>query len=182
MTIREQRKITRLLSLYNMIPNLLWSALGLVPISIYCYRHVLANRFSLMLVLSLFPILLPRSRMQRLMLSNSPRFYEKLGVRFINHLAQNGTVISWLVRKKDPLFTFMRPTRISVKRLIGQSYMFEKFHLVLFVFFLLVSIHAAANGDLKWMLAITACNLFYNVYPNLLQQYKRIRLEGFNKA
>lgn len=182
MNISEQRNTARLLSWYNMIPNLLWSAVGLVPISIYCYRHLSASRFWLMLVLSLFPILLPRSVMQQLMLSSSPRFYKKIGVPFINHLAQNGTVINWLVRKKYPLFRFMRPTRISVKRLIGQSYMFEKFHLVLFVFFLLVSMHAAANGDLKWMLAITACNLFYNVYPNLLQQYIRIRLERFNKA
>ncbi len=37
---QELSKLKRLLNWYNMIPNVVWSVLNLVPISIYCYNMV----------------------------------------------------------------------------------------------------------------------------------------------
>ena len=59
-----------------------------------------------------------------------------------------------------------------------QTYLFEKFHFSLFLFFAFMTIHAGSHGYWYWVLILTISNLLYNVYPNLLQQYIRVKLES----
>jgi len=54
--------------------------------------------------------------------------------------------------------------------------MFEKFHFIMFVFFILITIYALVENHFWWAIIISATNLLYNIYPNLLQQYVRLKL------
>jgi len=66
--------------------------------------------------------------------------------------------------------------RSSINKLLQQTYMFEKFHFIMFVFFSLITLYAMVNKHFWWAVIISITNLFYNIYPNLLQQYIRLKL------
>jgi hypothetical protein len=111
-------------------------------------------------------------------LSRNTNWYRKMGVKHINSLAQNGTLVNQLLRKKFPTFKTISRNRASIKKQYNQTYFFEKFHFSLFLFFISVTVYAAINGEFDWVIILTICNLLYNVYPNLLQQYIRLKLKS----
>ena len=49
----------------------------------------------------------------------------------------------------------------------------------MFFIFLLVTIYALLNSFWIWVIVLAMANLIYNVFPNLLQQYVRIRMKEF---
>ena len=175
---QELRKITRVAAIYNMIPNLLWTALFLIPITIFCYKFVSAITIFILLVISLIPIFFPNSFFDKIQLSKSPYWYRKMGVRHINRLAQNGAIVNQLLKKRFPGFKTISRSKSSIKKQYNQTYFFEKFHFFLFLFFTSLTIHAAIRGYFDWVLILIICNLLYNVYPNLLQQYIRLKLRS----
>lgn len=61
---------------------------------------------------------------------------------------------------------------------IRDTYVYEKFHFLLFVFFTLSMVYALAKGYWGWAAVLGVTNLLYNVYPNLLQQYIRLKLKA----
>ena len=166
---------------YNAVPNIIWSILNLLPVSIFCYRFVNLKLLLLFLLISGFAVLLPKAFFQNIQLSNSVRVYKKLGVHWINKFTQNGEIINRLVRKKNPEYRVVSIKKPSINRLVGQTYMFEKFHFLLFIFFILITASAIIMQYPGWALIITVTNIIYNVYPCLLQQYIRIRLLNFQK-
>ncbi|MDE3250773.1 MAG: hypothetical protein KGO82_19075, partial [Bacteroidota bacterium] len=68
-----------------------------------------------------------------------------------------------------------------ISALISQTYMFERFHWMLFIIFALVMADALSGGHLVWGLVLLISNIIYNVCPNLLQQYLRLRLRRLSK-
>ena len=52
---RELLRIKRLLNWYNMIPNVAWSVLNLVPVSIYCYNRVGHRSLYIFIAVSVIP-------------------------------------------------------------------------------------------------------------------------------
>jgi hypothetical protein len=161
-----------------MIPNLLWTALFLIPITIFCYRFMSPVTIFMLLGISLIPIFFPNSFFDRIQLSRNANWYRKIGVRHINSLAQNGTLVNKLLRRKFPTFKSISSHRTSLIKQYKQTYFFEKFHFSLFLFFISVTIYAAINDHFDWGIILTFCNLLYKVYPNLLQQYIRIKLKS----
>lgn len=164
-----------------MVPSLFWSAAVLVPISMYCYRLLEPKLLWIFLGLSLIPIFLPNAWLDRLRIGRTTKVYKRLGVHLVNKVTQNGELINAWVKKKHPEYRAVTADRSSVKRLVRQSYMFEKFHLLCFVFFLLLMGHAGINGHWGWLVVISVANIAYNVYPNLLQQYLRVRVSAVTK-
>jgi hypothetical protein len=181
MKVSEASKIKRALALYNIVPNLLWSVLNLVPITFFVYNYIEPKWVYLFIAASLIPVFLPNAYLDKLQFSKRAGVYKKMGVDVINKLAQNGEIINALVRKKYPGYKVVKYTNASIKKLIGQSYMHEKFHWLMFIFFNLVMVHALYRGHIDWAIIIFITNLFYNVYPNLLQQYIRLRLSSFTR-
>ncbi len=59
--------------------------------------------------------------------------------------------------------------------------MFEKFHFIMFVFFILITLYALVKNHFQWAIIISVTNLLYNIYPNLLQQYVRLKLMLYKK-
>jgi hypothetical protein len=163
---------------YNMIPNLFWSAINLAPISVYCYTLLQPKLFWIFLGTSLFALFLPNKMLDRLRIGRTRRIYKRLGVHWVNKITQNGELINKWVRKKYPDHKAVTPDRASISKLISQSYLFEKFHLIVFLFFGFTNIHALVKGHWGWAVVILLTNIAYNVYPNLLQQYMRMRLSG----
>jgi hypothetical protein len=51
----------------------------------------------------------------------------------------------------------------------------------MFVFFILITVYALIKNHFLWAMIISASNLVYNVYPNLLQQYVRLKLILYKK-
>jgi len=49
------------------------------------------------------------------------------------------------------------------------------------LFFLLTGIYALTQGYVWWAVIITINNLVFNLYPNFLQQYNRLRLRHLMK-
>lgn len=129
----------------------------------------------------LFTILIPNSFVDSMRIGRTTALYKKIGVDFINKVTQNGSMINKLIRKKHPGYKVVSSDRRSFIRLIKQSYFFEKFHWVLFVFFTLTTIYALHENYMTWVLILFVTNLIYNVYPSLLQQYIRLKLEAVSK-
>ena len=51
----------------------------------------------------------------------------------------------------------------------------------MFLFFLLTGIYALLRGQIWWAFIITFNNVVFNLFPNLLQQYNRLRLRRLMK-
>lgn len=179
-TRERDLKIKRIQAWYNMIPNLIWSVINLAPISIYWYNLLNHKLFYIFLGASLIPMFIKNSFLDNLQIGHSIRIYKKLGVHLINNVAQNGVIINNLIKRKFPEHKVVTSKRSSIAGLIAQTYVFEKFHLILFLFFCLTTIQAIASGYWAWAIVIFLNNIAYNIYPNLLQQYIRLKLILFN--
>lgn len=166
---------------YNTAPNILWSVLNFLPVSIFCYRFVELNMLLTFLTISFLTVLLPISFLHKLQLSNRVSAYKSLGVHWINKFTQNGEIINRMIRKRFPEYRVVSGRKPSIKKLVGQTYMFEKFHVLLFTFFTFITGLAIIMQYPGWVLIITITNVIYNVYPCLLQQYIRLKLLNFQR-
>jgi len=175
---KEIQKMRRISAAYNMIPNLIWTALFLIPITIFCYQFISLKTTYLLLGLSLIPILFPNSFFDRIQLSKNAHFYKQIGVKYINSFAQNGDFLTGFMKKKYPNFKVVSNSQSSIRKLYNQTYFFEKFHFSLFLFFTIVTIIAVIQGHFMWTLILIISNLLYNIYPNFLQQYIRVKLRS----
>ncbi len=171
----------RLLAWYNMIPNLVWSVINLVPISIFCYSYIDLRLLLIFSIASFVPVFFKNSFLDKIRVGNTTRIYKKLGVHIINKVAQNGDVVNSFIRKKFPDYKAVEPNKKSIRHLVSQTYFFEKFHLALFLFFNLTATYALLKRYFWWSFFISLGNIGYNVYPNLLQQYIRLKLVLFQK-
>jgi hypothetical protein len=178
---KESQKINRLAAAYNLIPNLVWTALFLLPVTIFCYRFLNHQAVYILLGISLIPVFFPRSFFDSLQLSRKPLFYKRIGVKYVNKVTQNGELLNQYLRRKYPNFPPVRTDKISIRKYYNKTYFFEKFHFSMFIFFTSVTVYALISSCFLWAIWVSVCNLFYNIYPNLLQQYMRLRLSSVVK-
>ena len=166
---------------YNTVPNIFWSILNFIPVFTFCYRFVDLKLLLVLLSISFLTVLLPNTLFSKIQLSHKIDTYKRLGVHWINQFTQNGDIINRMIRKKFPEYRVVSSRTRSIKKLVGQTYMLEKFHFMLFTFFSLITILAIVNNKPGWALLITITNVIYNVYPCLLQQYIRLKLLRYSK-
>lgn len=181
MNSKEISKQRKMVALYNMVPNIIWSVICLIPVSFFCYHFMKLEWLYVFILISAFTILLPKSFFNLLQLSRTRSVYKKTGVSFINRFTQNGDIINRIIRKKFPDYKIVSKKYLSSKKFMQQTYMFEKFHFLMFTFFTLVSVYALFGHFYLEAFIITITNLIYNVYPILLQQYIRLRISIFHK-
>jgi len=175
---KELQKINRIAAIYNMIPNLIWTALFLTPITIFSYTFINPRTIYILLAVCLVPLFFPNSFFDKVQLSRNPRWYRRIGVGIINTFAQHGTIVNKILKRKYVGFKSIYKTNASIRKQYYQTYFYEKFHFSLFLFFTMITIYAAVQGQFIWVLILTICNLLYNIYPNLLQQYIRLKLKS----
>ena len=174
-------KLKKTLAWYNMIPNLLWSVINLVPISVFCYSFLARKSLYIFIAVSVLPMFFSNLFFDKIQIAKTTKTYRKLGINIINRVAQNGVIINSLIRKKFPEYKAITYKRSSLNRLIQQTYVFEKFHFAMFVVFSLITIYALSKNYFLWAIIISISNLLYNIYPNLLQQYIRLKLLLYNR-
>lgn len=165
-----------------MIPNLIWSILNLTPIIIFCFTVIELKLIYIFLAISAVPLFFKNSFINSLQIGKTTKTYKKLGVHLINRISQNGDIINNLLRRKFPEHKILAPNKRSVIALVNQTYVFEKFHWVLFLFFSLITGYCIYFGYWLWAPVILLTNLAYNIYPVFLQQYIRLKLSLFIKT
>src|SRR5205085_2627227 len=146
-------------ALYNMVPNLLWSALALAPVSVFCYTHLTPRLLFLFVVFSVFPLFLPNSFLHRWRVAGSKIVYKKLGIGIVQRLSQDGEMVNAWMRRKYPNYKAVRPDQQSVRRLLRQTYVFEKFHIAMLLFFCLLSFYALSEGLFTWSAVVFLLNI-----------------------
>ena len=155
----------------NQLLNLFWTVVCCMPVILY---WVAADRSWLLPVAALsIPGIFVSSKLYQL--SRRTSLYRSLGVKWVRFFVQDGGLIGRLTGKSTE-------RRIITNKTRGRKYlktiiMYERFHFLCFLFFTFTTLHAIAYGNLKMALIITGCNIIYNIYPLLLQQFNRIRLE-----
>ena len=154
--------------------SLFWSLIFIAPISIYCYGYIDRKWLAFFSGISLVIFFLPTAFLHMIQLSKKKSIYQALGVYRINMLTQNGGFINALLKKRFTSAGII--TQKTARRIISQTYMQEKFHVALFVFFNLTAVYAFMHHQLQWAFSILLTNIMYNVYPALLQQFLRLRL------
>ena len=162
-------------SLYNAVANVFWSLLAFAPVSIFCSRFMEQAWLWAFVVASLMALMVPASKLRYLELSSTATAYRKLGVHRVNSLVQHGTLINHLLRRRYPEYRSML-SRSRTTYLLQSTYVQERFHWAVLLFFLLSSLYGITQGYPGWALLITITNVFYNLYPIWLQQYIRVRL------
>jgi hypothetical protein len=176
---KDPNRVKKIPGWYNMIPNLLWSILNLTPVAIYCFTLLDHTTFYMFLVASAIPVFLKNSFLDQLQIGKTVKIYRRLGVHLVNHVTQNGVIVNRLIKRKFPDHKIVTNRKSSIDALINQTYLFERFHLVFFLLFSLTIVDAFSKGHLKWACIILLTNIVYNIYPNLLQQYIRLKLRRF---
>ena len=163
---------------YNAVPNVIWSVLSFLPISMFCY--LLMERVWLYAFggASLLAYILPISQFRHLELSSEPARYRQLRVHWVNRFVQHGSLINDLIRRRHPKYRRIR-SRAAAVHLVRTTYYQERFHWAMFILFLLSSLYAVVHSHTGWALLIMVTNVIYNLYPIWLQQYIRMRLKRF---
>jgi len=165
----------RLASLYNIIPNMIWTVLHLTPVTVYCFSDLPLKYLYIFGGISIAFAALPHRFYFWIQLSNRIRVYHKVGILLIRKFSQDGDWVNQAVRRRYPNYTVIF-RRQDIDGYIAKTYFFERFHMLLWIFMLAVSIYAAVEKDWIWAIFIFLNNILYNLYPIFLQQYNRLRV------
>ena len=106
---------------YNAVPSVVWSGLALGPLAVFCYQYMARPWLVGLLRLSLLAYAVPRTWFRYWQLSEKPVVYRRLGVPFVNRLAQDGALVNALVRQRYPHYRRLQSRR-SVAVAVGNSY------------------------------------------------------------
>ncbi len=176
----ENKRIQQTAILYNQLINFFWSVLAFAPIVYFCYLYLPLNLLYIFTGISCLVIFIPESLLNKIQLSRSTQVYNRIGIRFIKKYTQDGDLVNRYIKNKHPKYKYVA-SKDSIKKLIGKSYMNEKFHYLVFIFFICISIYAFMLGLVTWGIFINIANIIYNLYPIFLQQYNRIRINALLK-
>jgi len=131
---------------------------------------------ALIILISYLVSLIPDSIHFRFQISKDLRFYKKMGVDKFKRYASSGDLINKRIRKKYP--TYRNVTNLdSVEQKLKETYSIERGHTVLFIFFLMINIYVFYSNSIIIGIILFLGNTLFNFYPNLLQQYYRIRFK-----
>jgi len=116
----------------------------------------------------------PKTFYDRFQISTNLKIYKKLGVDKFKKLSTNGDLINKRIRKKFPTHRNVINFE-TIKEKLNETYTIEKSHTVLFIFCLMTNIYALITNSYGTAIILFVGNILFNYYPNLLQQYNRIR-------
>ena len=158
----------------NQFVNFFWTILCFIPVLIYWFSNYTYWLY-IFILFSLIFALLPGSIFRRFQLNNSTAFYERLGVRFIQKFVQNGTYVNRAIRKNNPEYKLIKD-RTQARQYLNTINMYERYHMLCFIFFALTFIHAFISQRYIAAVLILVVNVIYNVCPILIQQYNKLRV------
>ena len=161
----------------NQAINFFWTILCFIPVigfwmadgqMLWCYIFLGISVISLFIPLRL------------LQLSSNPKFYEAAGVKTIRKYVQNGQLVNQYLRKRNPQHSLING-RQNAAAYLNTVAMYERYHFLCFVFFILTIGYATMHAYYIYTLLIFIANIIYNICPILLQQYNRARLNRLSR-
>lgn len=155
----------------NQAVNFFWTILCFIPVIGFWLTADMALCY-IFIGVSIVSLLLPAKLLQ---LSNQPKFYEKLGIKLIRKFVQNGDYINAFLKKRHPQHKTIRG-KAGATGYMNTVIMYERYHFLCFVFFLLTDFYAVKTAHYNLAFAIFLANIIYNICPILLQQYNRARV------
>lgn len=144
----------------NQILNIGWTILGFLPVYYFWSLHGIGWPFYALLLISFTAFILPEKLFSRLKISKDLRVYRRLGVKFIRRFAQDGDF----------------QAKKGIRGYLNKIRMFERYHFCCLIFFQASSVYACYFEEYLLAFLIFLCNILYNVFPILLQQYNRMRI------
>lgn len=159
----------------NQFINVFWTIFAFIPI-FWLWATVGINHwfYTILGIAALF-LLMPQKMLTQFKLRKSRKAYEKMGVKFIRKLAQDGDLVKSLSNATSPSKI---NNRIQAQKYLSTIAMYERFHWLCFIFFTGSAVYAFVC-EFIWMgIWIILANIVYNLSSIMLQQYNRLRL-GF---
>jgi len=157
----------------NQFINFFWTILCFAPVLYFWMISGINLYFYLFLLIAFIVGVLPKKILDLFLLSTNKKFYEKLGVKKIRKLVQNGDFVRTLGGgQTNQVIKGPSQARQYLKTIA----MYERYHWICLVFFLLTTIYSFLKSYFALGFSIIAANLLYNVSSILLQQYNRIRI------
>lgn len=169
-----RQKAKQLAGLLNLVINLFWTFLCLGPVVFYIYLHLPTGSLWMILPIFLLPYCVPASWLDGLTASKSGRWYERMGVPILLEYVQQGRLIHRIVRRYYPGYRMVYD-KATIRQKIKETYAFERFHYGILLVLMILTGHTLKD-HWQWTWVMIGCNIIYNVYPVLLQQYVRLRL------
>lgn len=99
------------------------------------------------------------------------------GIRFFKQWMMQGDRMNAVLRRIDPAYHAMRPTREALAASARRTVSIERAHLAWFLGALPIAGYALEVGAFTFALFWTVANVLTNVWPIFLQRYNRVRLE-----
>lgn len=174
----QAAELKKLVDRYNYIIVVLFCGTNLAPIIIY-YMHGKGEWkwFIITLATSLLINLLPNAIIDKIQFSQSVSFYRNLGVHIFKKFVTNGDIINRQIRRKFPRHRIVQDLK-SAEFQLEETYTSEKLHWVFFILTIETIIYIFSSKEsLEIVILLIFSNIIFNFYPNLLQQYNRIRLK-----
>ncbi|MGE7776456.1 hypothetical protein ACQKLP_17140 [Chitinophaga sp. NPDC101104] len=162
----------------NQLINFFWMALCCAPLLWYWLLAGWDVWAWIFITVSCVMGLLPRSLLRWTQLATTRRGFEKLGVKAIRKLTQNG---DWANAATGSAGNTVG-NLAGAERYRATINMYERFHLICGFFFLFSGLHAFTFGH--WILGTLnlATNLVFNVAAIILQQYNRLRIDNLLRS
>ncbi|MDR6806955.1 hypothetical protein J2Y45_004147 [Dyadobacter sp. BE34] len=164
----------------NQLINVLWTVLSFSVVGWY-WGDFFAEKRGVWLLcgivaVSVLVFHIPARLISALSISKNPRTYELMGIRVMRWFVQDGTLVNRVhqhLGKRRRVISNLANARQYLSKIAVQ----ERYHYSCFVFFTLSALSAVAGGKIEMALLISMANVIYNVYPILLQQYNRLRIQ-----
>lgn len=161
----------------NSLVNLFWTIIGFLPVIYLWYTQWNTVVFVISLAISLLLAMLP---IRFFKIGLSRQNLEKIGVRLVGYVVQNGKLIKRLAPKKGKSNKFVYVTELEIFN--RRSVMYERFHISCFFFFLISMFMALIAQRFLLSAFLLIANILYNILPVLLQQYYRLRVQDIQKV
>lgn len=163
----------------NQTINVVYTVIFFIPVILLWKDFYTTIFFKITLGITICSFFLPNRFYTYFQISESKKFYKKIGIPIFQQITQQGK----LAKKLTSFFggnvvLFLRENRL--KQLESQIRSFETFHWACFILFNLTAVYAFQNGNSILAIIILISNLLYNVIPILIQQYNRIRLKDIS--
>jgi hypothetical protein len=159
------------LTLINQTVNLFWTVLFFAPVLWFWIGHFHHRPFFIILAISFIPLFLSKKILLKLQLSRSRRFYERAGIRAFQNITQDGAYLKKISGNRPA----DRTTRHKLAALEGRIDMYERYHYLCFILFLLTGLYALYVHNYVSAILVLAANAAYNIIPIMIQQYNKVR-------
>ena len=159
----------------NQIINFFWTTVCFTPVFWFWFQEGIDNiYFYVFLGASLLFGALPEKILNKFTLSADKKVYERYGVKFIRKFVQNGDIVN---SRTNGLGAPSIKGKAKARNYLKTIAMYERYHWICLIFFLLTTIYDFLNGYLLFGFSILAANFLYNIIPIFLQQYNKIRIK-----